>query len=575
VGFEAERIGNCAFHFGVPNGIVFDKIRINSINGPSGAPGYGSCGLFFSGPAYKTNFGTKFEVRYTDYGVVVGTSNYYNAVIPLEVTAIDDTTNTLTVNNTYVANNQVVLIWDNNDGSLTGINRRSEKLYVVNPTVSTIQVSKTAGGAPVDFSVTGTPQVWVFPSGADTLEFSCDEWSSQQLTTVTNRVGFSGVNHARCTFGELDCQSNAVAFRLLSYQSANYFSSHNIFISDLYTEGPGFTTYMVNKDFVLIEGYEVVINNGPMCNTTAVLNNNVTFKTYESQFYNVGAKNNYLQLLGNRNTIGVLSESGESLIKNYGTDNVLTFCRRSNGDAPTTPRVISKYSLNKPLGGFWPDYIATGNSTTPYQSNQVLMQLAIELQFQSAPVIEYRYDDTTLDVNGYVRKTASGTLAMRYAFGKNSESFAAGKYFPSSRWRLYAKVRSVAAQNLTVGFSQTGGGTTYNGSSVTNVGTSWTTIFVDLNHTGAPAGSTGDLYVTGASGAFDLAYVYILPYNGETFSLQNNYGGGLIDAAGTGSPDAVLTAAIGSTFRRRDGIAGASFYVKQTGTGNTGWVAIG
>lgn len=45
------------------------------------------------------------------------------------------------------------------------------------------------------------------------------------------------------------------------------------------------------------------------------------------------------------------------------------------------------------------------------------------------------------------------------------------------------------------------------------------------------------------------------------------------DLSGGGSPEGVVTAGIGSTYRRTDGAAGTSFYVKSTGTGNTGWVA--
>jgi hypothetical protein len=42
---------------------------------------------------------------------------------------------------------------------------------------------------------------------------------------------------------------------------------------------------------------------------------------------------------------------------------------------------------------------------------------------------------------------------------------------------------------------------------------------------------------------------------------------------GTGSPEGVVTARVGSFFSRTDGGAGTSFYVKESGTGNTGWVA--
>lgn len=42
---------------------------------------------------------------------------------------------------------------------------------------------------------------------------------------------------------------------------------------------------------------------------------------------------------------------------------------------------------------------------------------------------------------------------------------------------------------------------------------------------------------------------------------------------GTGSPESVVTAGIGSLFLRHDGGASTSLYVKESGTGNTGWVA--
>lgn len=43
--------------------------------------------------------------------------------------------------------------------------------------------------------------------------------------------------------------------------------------------------------------------------------------------------------------------------------------------------------------------------------------------------------------------------------------------------------------------------------------------------------------------------------------------------SGSGSPEGAKTAAIGSIYLRTDGAAGTSMYVKESGTGNTGWVA--
>lgn len=49
--------------------------------------------------------------------------------------------------------------------------------------------------------------------------------------------------------------------------------------------------------------------------------------------------------------------------------------------------------------------------------------------------------------------------------------------------------------------------------------------------------------------------------------------GSVADFTGTGTPEGVVTAGVGSTFRRTNGSAGTLYYLKETGTGNTGWVA--
>ncbi len=50
-----------------------------------------------------------------------------------------------------------------------------------------------------------------------------------------------------------------------------------------------------------------------------------------------------------------------------------------------------------------------------------------------------------------------------------------------------------------------------------------------------------------------------------------DYKNNIIDITGTGTPEAVVTAGIGSVFHRRDGGASTSLYVKTSGVGNTGW----
>lgn len=45
--------------------------------------------------------------------------------------------------------------------------------------------------------------------------------------------------------------------------------------------------------------------------------------------------------------------------------------------------------------------------------------------------------------------------------------------------------------------------------------------------------------------------------------------------SGAGTPEAAITAPVGSTYHRTDGAAATTLYVKETGAGNTGWVAVG
>jgi len=49
--------------------------------------------------------------------------------------------------------------------------------------------------------------------------------------------------------------------------------------------------------------------------------------------------------------------------------------------------------------------------------------------------------------------------------------------------------------------------------------------------------------------------------------------GGVIWRTGAGTPEGAVTAPVGSLFTRTDGGANTTLYVKESGTGNTGWAA--
>lgn len=66
---------------------------------------------------------------------------------------------------------------------------------------------------------------------------------------------------------------------------------------------------------------------------------------------------------------------------------------------------------------------------------------------------------------------------------------------------------------------------------------------------------------------------YLMPSALALFSLGGLGSGGSQVLSGWGTPEGVVTAGIGSVFLRRDGGASTTWYVKESGTGNTGWAA--
>lgn len=60
---------------------------------------------------------------------------------------------------------------------------------------------------------------------------------------------------------------------------------------------------------------------------------------------------------------------------------------------------------------------------------------------------------------------------------------------------------------------------------------------------------------------------------GSSYVIKRHYSSSVFDSSGKGTPEGSVSASVGSTYRRTDGGAGTTFYVKESGSGNTGWVA--
>lgn len=105
------------------------------------------------------------------------------------------------------------------------------------------------------------------------------------------------------------------------------------------------------------------------------------------------------------------------------------------------------------------------------------------------------------------------------------------------------------------------------------VGGTSTRVLVDGCNVSGPGGAIGiSIAATCVSCLLGLnASTTSTPFSISATVQQ--VGSSLPTYVGVGTPEGVVTAPIGSQFKRSDGGAVTSFYVKESGVGNTGWVA--
>lgn len=132
---------------------------------------------------------------------------------------------------------------------------------------------------------------------------------------------------------------------------------------------------------------------------------------------------------------------------------------------------------------------------------------------------------------------------------------------------------------------------TINPNPVYSIGTIWEFIIVGSKTVTITAGTTTTvlndtvngynrmrIYYDGSFRVLELCRTVGSLGYANTFSEVQTFSSGVkVGTAsylnGTGSPEGVVTAPVGSLYTRTDGGAGTTLYVKESGTGNTGWVA--
>lgn len=201
------------------------------------------------------------------------------------------------------------------------------------------------------------------------------------------------------------------------------------------------------------------------------------------------------------------------------------------------------------------------------------------------------FDSTGAQVN-IALQTANGSNYFNANSGNSGFGYTSGA-------TLNGKVSS--ATSGTAFYAESAGSISYNGTSTMSGRTTSLTSALLQRLTGTFDTTSGNLTATGISvltdstrsaGANNLTNVGMLAsasgaqinialqtdagdvvFNAASGSIYFGSRSGPLLKSGTGTPEGAVTAPVGSMFLRTDGGAGTSFYIKESGTGNTGWVA--
>lgn len=144
-------------------------------------------------------------------------------------------------------------------------------------------------------------------------------------------------------------------------------------------------------------------------------------------------------------------------------------------------------------------------------------------------------------------------------------------------WGSFELICRINKNSVTRG-AQYGAGHRY-GVIVENVGSGFVEVIDNLLEMSGPAAQGALRFSTVGTlverGNFIPAGSVVISKTGVTTEISEHIREGNIRRiVGSGSPEGVHVAPVGSTFHRTDGGSGTSFYVKESGSSNTGWSSV-
>lgn len=227
---------------------------------------------------------------------------------------------------------------------------------------------------------------------------------------------------------------------------------------------------------------------------------------------------NTIKVDANANKSASTSVGGAILVENTGSTGagVVVFTNRG-ADAAGRLMVLRSANAAFTQAALHIDYLGTNHAATIAHGGTGTASLALS-------VVSTNEDDTAVGVTG--EPSARGTIKVTH----NKPSVADGN---ASALSILLNGAGTACQGIFLD---------------TEAGVSTTGKLINFRQAGA------ERFVVHPDGSVQI-------------------GAGPMWVYGTGSPEGAVAAPVGSLYSRTDGGAGTSLYVKESGTGTTGWVA--
>jgi len=294
--------------------------------------------------------------------------------------------------------------------------------------------------------------------------------------------------------------------------------------------------------------------------------------TIQSNFIGNDGTFSVLLLLGNFNifsSLNTASNTLNNLIDDRGLGNICEFSYSSSYVTESERQLMANPgTVRNPYGIRQNDWLVKNCATTPFYD-----MLFGGREFITHNATAINLVDSNLETGGYVRMQDG--LGW-YSQTANRQPLAIGSRIPAGKVQFLVKGRLSVTTTATISLLAvpTSGPNVNLGSITPTWSTNWNVFELDVDLS-AYAGYTLQLSINNpasTSAYLDVAWVAIVPFAPANTIVKNQFFSGIVDLEGTGSPNSVVTANPGSTYRNISGGSGTSFYVKESGTGNTGWV---